>query len=126
MDSNLILILGVLPIVGFLVSRFLGNRNPAPPGTYDDPNTRSGGSFGGRSGQPGQRAYDDPDTESGGSFGGVGGQPKQRTFDDPILKAAAPLAAGQAPTSANNAPRLGSPRPAPPGSQAGRAASARP
>jgi hypothetical protein len=83
MDSNLILILGVLLIVGFVVSRFLGNRNPAPPGTYDDPNTRSGGSFGGRSGQPGQRAYDDPDTESGGSFGGAGGQPKQRTFDDP-------------------------------------------
>ncbi|HBY95027.1 MAG TPA: hypothetical protein DEP84_13890, partial [Chloroflexi bacterium] len=58
-----------------LISRFLAGQTRGgsypPPGTYDNPNIRSGGSIGGGFRQ---REYDAPDIRSGGSFGGSGGR----------------------------------------------------
>ncbi len=81
MDTNTILLIGGLLVVLWLASRFF-NRQPTNP-TYDDKNTRSGGSLGGDRGQPAQRTHDDANIESGGSFGGRSGQVTPRTHDDP-------------------------------------------
>lgn len=85
-DMNLfcIVVLGLLLL--FFVWRFLSGRRPSPPGTYDDPNVRSGGSFGGSRGKQGQSSYDDPDVRSGGSFGGTGKKPGQSSYDDPDVR----------------------------------------
>jgi hypothetical protein len=80
-DPTFLCMLGVLLLFLFVASRFFGPKRPAPPGTYDDPNTRSGGSFGTAGDR--QRTYDDPNTESGGSFGAPRGQVSQRSIDDP-------------------------------------------
>ena len=64
MDSTMIVM--IILFVILLVALYFFNRNrPAAPGTYDDPNYRSGGSIGG-----GQRTYDDPEFRSSGSIGG--------------------------------------------------------
>lgn len=81
MDTNTILLIVGLLVVLWLASRFF-NRQPTNP-TYDDKNTRSGGSLGGDRGQPAQRTHDDANIESGGSFGGRSGQVTPRTHDDP-------------------------------------------
>jgi hypothetical protein len=64
MDTTMIVMIVLFVIL--LVALYFFNRNrPAAPGTYDDPNYRSGGSIGG-----GQRTYDDPNFRSSGSIGG--------------------------------------------------------
>jgi hypothetical protein len=70
MDTTTILI--IIGIV-ILVAMLIGRNRVAPRGTYDDKNTRSGGSIGG-----GPGANDDPNTRSGGSIGGGA-----RTYDSP-------------------------------------------
>lgn len=84
MDTNMILIIIGLLLILWLASRFF-NRAPTTP-TYDDENTRSGGSIGGGRGQPGQRTHDDPTIESGGSIGGRSGAATPRTHDDPNIR----------------------------------------
>lgn len=99
MDDSFLCMLGVLLLVMFVASRFFGGRRNEPAGTYDDPNTRSGGSIGGSGGQPGQRTYDDPNVQSGGSFGGSRGAPGQSTFDDPDVQSGGSFGGGGQQTS---------------------------
>ncbi len=84
MDNSLftfcMLGLFLLLIVG--ISQYMRRNRPAPPGTYDDPNMRSGGSIGGEAGRPTQRTYDDPNLRSGGSIGGG----NVRSYDDPDIQ----------------------------------------
>jgi hypothetical protein len=85
-DLTMLCLFGVALLILFAVSAFMRRNRPAPPGTYDDPNIRSGGSIGGRPGEPGQRTYDDPNIRSGGSFGSGSGQEAARTYDDPDIR----------------------------------------
>lgn len=89
-----VLFLGAI-LLFMVISRFLagqarGGSHP-PPGTYDDPTVRSGGSIGG----VGRREYDAPDIRSGGSVGGSAGRapgpaspppPSRREHDDPDIR----------------------------------------
>ena len=82
MDSTTLIVIVIVVLLGaWLFNRFMGNRGPGTP-TYDDKNTRSGGSIGGGS----QRTNDDPNINSGGSIGGAHGMPSQRTNDDPNIR----------------------------------------
>lgn len=73
MSSDLLwIILGLAIIIAFIW--YMRNRGPAPRGTYDDPDVRSGGSIGG-----GDKSYDDEDVHSGGSIGGD----EDKAYDDP-------------------------------------------
>jgi hypothetical protein len=75
-DLVTLCLLGVFLIVGFmLLSRMMrsggyGERGSEPP-RYDDPNVRSGGSFGGdpRPGGDTRPSYDSPNVSSRGFFG---------------------------------------------------------
>lgn len=87
MDNFTLVCLVVIGLVLlFLAWRFLSGRRPAPPGTYDDPDVRSGGSFGSAPGKKGQSSYDDREVRSGGSFGGTGSKPGQSSNDDPDVR----------------------------------------
>ena len=87
MDDFILFCLGALVLVGVVaLFAYMRRNRPAPQGTYDDPDTRSGGSIGGRAGRPGQRTHDDPDTRSGGSFGATQGREGARTHDDPDIR----------------------------------------
>jgi hypothetical protein len=112
-DLGMLCMVGLLLIIGLAVAAFMRRNRSAPQGTYDDPNTRSGGSIGGSRGQPGQRAHDDPNIRSGGSIGAPGGQERARTYDDPNVKSGGSIggagargrASGSSPsTSASTAP----------------------
>ncbi|MDQ4077094.1 MAG: hypothetical protein M3220_12700 [Chloroflexota bacterium] len=87
MDDFILFCLGALVLVAVVaLFAYMRRNRPAPRGTYDDPDTRSGGSIGGRPGRPGQRAHDDPDIRSGGSFGTTRGREGARTHDDPDIR----------------------------------------
>lgn len=72
MEDFIWIILGIIAVAAFIW--YTRSRGPAPQGTYDDEDVRSGGSIGG-----GDKTYDDEDVHSGGSIGGT----DTKTYDDP-------------------------------------------
>lgn len=91
----------LLLIVG--ISQFMRRNRPAPPGTYDDPNMRSGGSIGGEPGRPTQRTYDDPTIRSGGSIGGG----NVRSYDDPDMRSGGSFGGSGGTSSSQRRPDVG-------------------
>jgi len=71
MDDTLWIVLGLVAVAAFIW--YMQNRGPAPRGTYDEEDVRSGGSIGGE-----DKSYDDEDVSSGGSIGGD----RDKTYDD--------------------------------------------